>query len=80
MNSLATATVTIVVTPTAAADYSNTAIVGANEADPNLANNTSTVRVAAAVAPNPVPAVSPLGLAGLAVLLGAAAVVALRLK
>lgn len=80
MNSLATATVTLVLTPTAPADYSNTATVAAAETDPNLANNTSTVRITAAAAPNPVPALSPLGLAGLAVLLAAAAMVALRFR
>lgn len=38
----ATATVTIVVTPTAAGTITNSAIVTANEADPNPANNTAT--------------------------------------
>lgn len=78
----ATATITIVATTTTVGIFDNTATVTLAETDLITANNTDAARgtAAAAAVPNPVPAVSPLGLAALALLLGAAALVAMRFR
>jgi uncharacterized repeat protein (TIGR01451 family) len=80
MNPGASVTIHIFTTAPSAGDYSNTATVTTEPVvfDVNTANNSSTVRITAAVPPPPIPTATEWGLAALAALLAVGALLRMR--
>jgi hypothetical protein len=77
INSAASASIALVVTPTGSGSLSNTATVTAANTDGNPANNASTVALVIDPAQT-IPALSPMVLLMLALMLGVAGMVAVR--